>query len=145
MRDSQRVVTPEILNFHTRSRYVRQCRNFLKHARRTVFGACCHIAALCGVIFRFFRVLHRAAPLPATTCPNDVGEECCIAYVIASTQSAQAGRNSCSCLPGDSPYIFREFLVYFILCVSLSLSLGDLPKGRVVPKSFRNRKSPSRL
>ena len=72
------------------------------------------------MIFRFFRVLHRAAPLPATTCPNDVGEECCIAYFIASTQSAQAGRNSCSCLPRTSPHIFREFFLGFIfpLCFS---------------------------
>ena len=42
-----------------------------------------------------------------------------------------------------SPYIFREFFSFF-LCVSLSLSLGDVPKGRVVPNSFRNRKSPGR-
>ena len=73
------------------------------------------------MIFRFFRVLHRAAPLPATTCTNDVVEECCIAYFIASTQSAQAGRNSCSCLPlrgRISPYIFCECLFIFPLCFS---------------------------
>ena len=44
----------------------------------------------------------------------------------------------------DFATYFREFFSFF-LCVSLSLSLGDLPKGRVVPISFRNRKSPSRL
>ena len=84
--------------------------------------------------FLFIRVLYRAAALPAATCPDDVGEECCIAYFFASTQSAQAGRNSCSCLPRTSPHIFGSFFP----CVSLSLSLGDLPKGRVVPNSFRN-------
>ena len=61
-------------------------------------------------------MLHRAAPLPATTCTNDVVEECCIAYFIASTQSAQAG-HTVVC-QGLRPIFFVNFWFIFPLCFS---------------------------